>query len=256
MDIQCLLEQEIYTDRSGISEFRIVEDGTGKRFLARGFLHEVKTGARLILKGVSGPDGGGCISYGSAHTVTSTEEEAVAVLCCADGISEKTARAITDELGGGRVRLPGPPGFYQRPDADPGDRAIKGRLRHPFLKEPGEQQRGLRLADGEGFSLPERHAGHQGAWFRGKDICTVRPIRPHVQKTGVFRGMRRHRKGKRHGRMGVQEGPGSDLDRTGIGCRKREHPDAHGGFLKTLLQAFRVGRRHRHPGRGAVGHGL
>ena len=58
MDIQCLLEQEIYTDRSGISEFRIVEDGTGKRFLARGFLHEVKTGARLILKGVSGPDGG------------------------------------------------------------------------------------------------------------------------------------------------------------------------------------------------------
>lgn len=47
MDIQCLLEQEIYTDRSGISEFRIVEDGTGKRFLARGFLHEVKTGAAL-----------------------------------------------------------------------------------------------------------------------------------------------------------------------------------------------------------------
>lgn len=110
MDIQCLLEQEIYTDRSGISEFRIVEDGTGKRFLARGFLHEVKTGARLILKGVSGPDGGGCISYGSAHTVTSTEEEAVAVLCCADGISEKTARAITDELGEDVF------GYLDRPD--------------------------------------------------------------------------------------------------------------------------------------------
>lgn len=99
MDIQCLLEQEIYTDRSGISEFRVVEEGTGKRYNARGFLHERKTGTRLVLKGVSGPDGGGNISYQSAHTVTSTEEEAAVVLSCADGISGKTARVIIGEFG-------------------------------------------------------------------------------------------------------------------------------------------------------------
>lgn len=110
MDIQCLLEQEIYTDRSGISEYRIVEEGTGKRFTARGVLHERKTGTRLMLKDVSGPDRGGCISYRSVHTVTSTEEEAVAVLCCANGISEKTARLLTDEFGTDVF------GYLDRPD--------------------------------------------------------------------------------------------------------------------------------------------
>ncbi len=99
MDIQCLLEERLYTDKSGISEFRVVEEGSGKRFTARGFLHEAKTGERLLLKDVSGPDMGGNISYGSAHTVTSTEEEAVSVLACAEGISEKTARVIIGELG-------------------------------------------------------------------------------------------------------------------------------------------------------------
>ncbi len=89
MDIKCLMEERIYTDRSGISEFRVVEEGTGRRFTARGLLHEVKAGARLLLKDTAGPDGGGNISYGSAHTVTSTEDEAVAVLACAEGISEK-----------------------------------------------------------------------------------------------------------------------------------------------------------------------
>lgn len=99
LDIRCLLEQEIYTDRSGISEFRVVEEGTGKRFTARGILHDRKTGTRLVLNDVSGLDMGGCISYRSVHTVTSTEEEAVAVLCCANGISEKTARLLTEEFG-------------------------------------------------------------------------------------------------------------------------------------------------------------
>ncbi len=99
MDIQCLLEEKLYTDKSGISEFRVVEEGSGKRFTARGVLHEAKTGERLVLKDVSGPDMGGNISYGFAHTVTSTEEEAVSVLACAEGISEKTARIITGELG-------------------------------------------------------------------------------------------------------------------------------------------------------------
>lgn len=99
MDIWCLLEQKIYMDKSGISEFCVVEEGRGKRFNARGFLYEVKTGERLVLKDVSGPDGEGNISYKSAYTVTSTAEEATFVLSCVDGISEKTARVIIEEFG-------------------------------------------------------------------------------------------------------------------------------------------------------------
>lgn len=99
MDITCLLEERSYTDRSGISEFRVVEEGTGKRFTARGYLHDAKIGSMLLLKGVSGPDPNGNISYGSAHTVTATEEEAAVVLSCADGISAKIARLIIETLG-------------------------------------------------------------------------------------------------------------------------------------------------------------
>ena len=151
MDIHCLLEEKLYTDRSGISEFRIVEEGTGRRFTARGFLHEIKIGTRIVLKGVSGPDGGGYISYGSAHTVVNTEEEAVSVLACAEGISEKTARMIIGELGIDVFGYLDRPDFFRELMKIPGIGPSKASALTTFLKKQACSNEDYAWLMGKGF---------------------------------------------------------------------------------------------------------
>ena len=96
---KCLFDRLVYTDKSGISEFYVVEEATGARIAARGYLHEMKVGMRLLLEGVTPPGDDGFVSYESAHTVIGTEEEAVLTLSCAERVSEKIARSIVQELG-------------------------------------------------------------------------------------------------------------------------------------------------------------
>ena len=71
---KCLFDRLVYTDKSGISEFYVVEEATGARIAARGYLHEMKVGMRLLLEGVTPPGDDGFVSYESAHTVIGTEE--------------------------------------------------------------------------------------------------------------------------------------------------------------------------------------
>lgn len=151
MDIRCLLEEKVYTDRSGISEFQIVEEGTGRQLTARGFLHDAKIGARLMLKDVAGPDAGGNISYGSAHTVTSTEDEAVAVLACAEGIAEKTARIIVGELGEDVFGYLDHPDFMKELIKIPGIGPSKAGAIAGFLREQVSSNEDFAWLMGKGF---------------------------------------------------------------------------------------------------------
>lgn len=99
MDIRCRIEEIICTDKKGRSRFTARDQATGWLVVSEGYLPLSDTGAGIVLKGASGPDAEGNVRCASIRPLACTEAEAIGVLSCADGISDKAARAVIAELG-------------------------------------------------------------------------------------------------------------------------------------------------------------
>ena len=120
MQMRCLIEKIFYTNSNGISEFQAINMDNQVRVHMRGFLLSPKIGAKLCFEDTV-EDRDGCLTYRRSYSVIETADEAVRVLCGANGISKKTAAKIVETCGnnvpeylnsqGFRSRLAKIPGF-------------------------------------------------------------------------------------------------------------------------------------------------
>lgn len=183
---KCLFDRLVYTDKSGISEFYVVEEATGARIAARGYLHEMKVGMRLLLVGVTPPGDDGFVSYESAHTVIGTEEEAVLTLSCAERVSEKIARSIVQELGADVYSYLDYPDIFKKLLSVPGVGAYKADAVIRFLETQVSSNDDYVWLMGKGFCYTSAMQLIREHGRGTKDAVLAEPYEPLYKRRADF----------------------------------------------------------------------
>lgn len=93
-----LIEKIFYTNSNGISEFQVIDMDSHAKVQMRGFLLSPKIGAKLGFEGIT-HDKDGYSIYQKSYSLIETADEAIRVLCGANGISKKTAAKIVEACG-------------------------------------------------------------------------------------------------------------------------------------------------------------